>query len=192
MTVSKLLNQRCFIRWSADRASRAIFPAVQLGKETAAGLMEALERVSPALQIESLRAAADRVGVFLHAFIVDSLPANGKLFQMWAAAVPRALHWKMRCDSHACASITGRPLDARGLFDAMFCLQRLLGTQDVRDRLQRRMVQMAVEDVRGGGTRVGAPPPRGAAAAQLPLRARGASSARPVRAAPAPALARPP
>ncbi len=99
-TVSKLLNQRCFLRWSTDRACRAIFPAVELEDESHEGLMEALERVSPALNLDGVRAAADRADVFLQVHIMDSLPANGKLFQRWAATVPQALHWKLRCDAH--------------------------------------------------------------------------------------------
>ena len=63
------------------------------------------------------------------------------------------------CDVHACQLITVRPLDARGLFDPMFCLRKLLRQDAIRDRLQKRMVQMAVEEVSNGGTAILVKPP---------------------------------
>ena len=61
---------------------------------------------------------------------------------------------------HACQLITTRPLDVHGLFDAMYCLQKLLRQDTIRDRLQKRMVQMAVQETRDGGTAILLPPPR--------------------------------
>ena len=45
-TVIKLLNQRCFLRWSPNCATHAVFPPIELGDESAPGLLEAFERVS--------------------------------------------------------------------------------------------------------------------------------------------------
>ena len=166
VTVTKLLNQRCCLRWSPTCATRAIFPAVEMDDETAAGLLEAWERVSPAMNIDAMRAAAARVDLCVQVHLMDSLAANTLAFESWAAAASEALHWKQRCDVHACQLVTVRPLDMRGLFDAMFCLQKLLRQDATRDRLQKRMVQMAVEEVSDGGTTFLVEPPLAATASR--------------------------
>ena len=56
-----LFNQRCFLRWSATHATRCIFPAVELMDASGSGLLEALERVSPALSLESAREICARL-----------------------------------------------------------------------------------------------------------------------------------
>ena len=166
VVVSKFLNQRCFLRWSPTCATRVIFPAIELEDESAAGLVEAFERASPALNIDGMRAAAARVDLCAQVHLGDSLAANAAAVGAWARAVPQVLHWKQRCDVHACQLITMRSLDTRGLFDAMFCLHKLLRHRATRDRLQQRMVQMAVEEVNSGGTSVLVRPPEDTAASR--------------------------
>ena len=80
------------------------------------------------------------------------------MFEIGALALPDALHWRQRCDVHACQLITVRPLDVRGFYDAMYCLKKLLAQKDYRERLQRRMVNIAVDEVGRAGTKSGVPP----------------------------------
>ena len=146
-TVIKLLNQRCFLRWSPTCATRAIFPAIELGDASAPGLLEAMERVSAELDIDAMRAAAARVDVCAQVHIMDSLAANTVAFEAWAGATPQVLHWRQRCDVHACQLITVRPLDARGLFDPMFCLHKVVAPR----RHSGPLAEAHGADGRGGG-----------------------------------------
>ena len=98
--------------------------------------------MSTALSIDGLADVASRIDLVVQVFLVDNLSANALAFRVAAAAVPRALHWKQRCDVHSCQLIIVRPLDGCDLYNAMFCLNRLLKPQDVRERLQTHIVKL--------------------------------------------------
>ena len=165
ITSHKLLHQRCFLRWSREAASRVVFPAVELVAGTGPGQLEALERVSESLTLESLRNAAGRVDVFAHICVGDSSRANRLTNAMLAAELPNLLHWTQRCDSHACWWHTLRPMENMSLVDPLFCFARLLKVKTVRQRLASAMVAIAKKDV-ASNTHVCIPPPDEAVARQ--------------------------
>ena len=77
----KLLNQRCFLRWSATQATRTVMPAVEMSDTRATTLLKAFQRVSPALDIEALRAAAARVPLPVFLLLSDAASSNKAMFR---------------------------------------------------------------------------------------------------------------
>lgn len=158
----KLLNQRCFVRWSSQRSARIVFPCVLLHGTDSLALLEGLERVSNTLNLDQLKeitnADGNRPRFFVHVWLGDSLAANKLLFRVAVELVPEPLHWLQRCESHICNLITARPFNVDDLVGPIFCLSKLLRVPELRRRLADGLVQVAQREVRQN-ILVGIPPP---------------------------------
>ena len=157
----KVLKLRCFLRWSAQCATRVVLPCTLLHDTEGLSLLEAVERVAGPLHFDRLAGIQRDGGLRLLSIVwlVDSLPANFLMAHVVVELLPNALHWVQRCEAHIDALITLRPFITYNLINPIFCMSRLLRTPNVRKQLARNMLKFAEKEVRDNIFIMVPPPP---------------------------------
>lgn len=85
----KILNQRGFIRWGAQAATRLQLLPVELLGTDAIALLEGLEVASQALSMNNIREVCDKVPFVMLVCLGDNLSANKLMFEIISELLPK-------------------------------------------------------------------------------------------------------
>lgn len=108
------------------------------------GVLEALERPMPAVNIERLQeAAADPSAKLIVVFELGyRLKTNDVVFKLVVYEVPNAKRWLQQCQSNVFNLITNRPLTTHEICGGMCCWTKWMRISATRNRLVTGMDSM--------------------------------------------------
>ena len=147
---SKVLNQRCHIRWGEEHQSRAMIMMCELLGTDALGLMEGFERMLPQANVEALNRLASspqRPKWPVHMLLTDALSANGLFFTIFASMTPGWYHIRQECDAHQAALCINKPFENINVVGRLYSFSKLMRFQTYRRRMIKATVRLALDEV---------------------------------------------
>ena len=127
--VSKVLNQRCHMRWGEGHESRAMIMMCELLGTDALALMEGFERMLPQANVEALNSLASspqRPKLPVHMLLTDALSANGLFFMIFASMTPGWYHIRQECDAHQAALCINKPFEKINVVGRLYSFSKLM------------------------------------------------------------------